>query len=78
MGLQPIWYKQAANATSWEDFKLDKNGKIIASYVIPNKLTSLTISEQLLIRKRAPFIPSVHLSNGLYALSGQCVAFPQN
>ena len=36
------------------------------------------MSEQLLIRKSAPYVPSVHLSNGFFALSGQCVAFTQD
>ena len=34
--------------------------------------------KQLLIRKCAPYIPSIHLHNGYYALSGQCVSFPQD
>ncbi len=46
-------------------------------YDIPKELSSLTVSEQLLIRKCAPYIPSVHLNNGFFALTGQCVAFPQ-
>ncbi len=44
---------------------------------IPMELSSLTVLEQLLIQKRAPYIPSVHLNNGFFALMGQCVAFPQ-
>ena len=26
-GLQPIWYEHVPNATSWEDFAFDKDGK---------------------------------------------------
>jgi len=76
-GLQPIWYERIPNAKSFHDFKLDENGKKIKRYDIPQELATLTISEQLLIRKCAPYIPSVHLSNGFFALTGQCVAFPQ-
>ena len=78
MRLQPVWYERTPNATSWEDYKLDDEGKKITRYDIPTELASLTVSEQLLIRKSAPFIPSVHLTNGFYALTGQCVAFPQD
>jgi hypothetical protein len=78
MALQPIWYERNPGAKHWSDFKLDSEGRQIARYDIPEELDSLTISEQLLIRKSAPYIPSVHLSNGFFALSGQCVAFPQD
>ena len=61
-------------------FMISKGIKMekIKHYEIPEELSSLTISEQLIIRKSAPYIPSVHLRNGFYALRGQCVAFPQN
>ena len=78
MRLQPVWFERIPHATSWEDYKLDEEGKKITRYDIPTELASLTVSEQLLIRKSAPFIPSVHLTNGFYALTGQCVAFPQD
>jgi len=76
--LQPVWYERSPGATSWDDFARDDDGKLIVRYDIPEELSSLTWSEELMIRKCAPYIPSVHLSQGYYALSGQCVAFPQN
>ena len=76
-GLQPIWYERVPNATSFYDFKMDDSGKKLSVMDIPIELSSLTVSEQLLIRKCAPYIPSVHLTNGFFALTGQCVAFSQ-
>ena len=76
--LQPIWYERIANATSHEDYKLDDNGNKIVRYDIPRQLASLTMSEQLLIRRCAPYIPCVHISGGFMGIKGHCVAFPQN
>ena len=36
------------------------------------------MAEKLLIRRRANFVPSIHLSNGTFALKGHCVTFPQD
>ena len=36
------------------------------------------MSEKLLIRRSAPFIPSLHISNGIYGIKGHCVSFPQD
>ena len=52
--------------------------KKIKHQEIPEEFSSLTISELPLICKSAPYIPSVHLRNGFYALQDQCVVFPQN
>ncbi len=51
--------------------------KKMKRYDIPMELSSLTILEQLLIGKCDPYIPSLNLNNGFFALMGQCVAFPQ-
>ncbi len=36
------------------------------------------MAEKLLIQRCARFVPSIHLSNGTFALKGRCVAFPQD
>lgn len=76
--LLPVWYELKPDAKKWDDFQLDENGNKIVRYDIPKELSILSSSEQLLIRKAAPYIPSIHLSHGFYALSGQCVAFRQD
>lgn len=76
--LLPVWYELNPGATEWNDFKLDENNQKIVRYDIPRELSVLSSSEQLLIRKVAPYIPSIHLSHGFYALTGQCVAFRQD
>lgn len=76
--LLPVWYELKPNATKWDDYRLDEHGNRIVRYDIPKELAILSNSEQLLIRKAAPYIPSIHLSNGFYALTGQCVAFQQD
>jgi hypothetical protein len=43
-------------------------------------LKILTVAKRLLIQRCATFVPSVHLSNGTFALKlkGHCVTFPQD
>jgi hypothetical protein len=36
------------------------------------------MAEKLLIQRCASFMPSIHLSNGTFALKGHCVTFPQD
>ena len=36
------------------------------------------MAEKLLIQRCANFVPSIHLSNGTFALKGHCVTFPQD
>jgi hypothetical protein len=36
------------------------------------------MAEKLLIQRCANFVPSIHLSNGTFALKGCCVTFPQD
>ena len=79
--LQPVWYERIEGATDGTDPKQlarDLRGNLIARYHVPEELSTLRISEQLLIRRCAPYVPSLHLSGGYYALVGQCVAFPQD
>ena len=76
--LHPVWYERKEGAKSHKDFKFDSNGNKIARYDIPKQLSVLTMSEQLLIRRCAPYIPSLHLSTGFYGIKGHCVAFPQD
>ena len=77
--LHPVWYPRVDGATSFDDPLLhDEDGNVVVRYDIPKELSSLTMSEQLLIRKVAPFVPALHLDSGYYALDGQCIAFPQD
>jgi hypothetical protein len=36
------------------------------------------MAEKLLIQRCANFVPSIHLSNGTFALKGHCITFPQD
>ena len=76
--LQPIWYERKSNAKSHKDYKIDSNGNRIVRYDQPLELTTLTMSEQLLIRRCAPYIPTIHFGKGFYGVKGHCVAFPQD
>ena len=76
--LQPIWYERIEGATHFDDYKYGPDGKKIIRYDLPEELVILSMSEMLLIRKCAPYVPSVYLSGGNFALKGQCVAFSQN
>jgi len=72
--LHPVWYlKDDAG-----EFVIDENGKPIPQYHIPNELKCLTMYEKLLIRRCANFVPTVHLKNGVFAIKGHAVTFPQN
>lgn len=76
--LQPIWYERIEGAESHRDYKRDQFGAKIVRYDIPEVLLSLTVAEQLLIRRCAPFIPSFHIGKGFYGIKGHCVAFAQD
>ena len=71
--LHPIWYEcdEHGNRIKGDD------GKHIIRYDIPTELSSLTMPEQLLIRRYAPIIPTRHIRNSNYGIQGNCVAFPQ-
>jgi hypothetical protein len=36
------------------------------------------MAEKLLIQRYANFVPSIHLSNGTFALNGHCITFSQD
>ena len=60
------------NQTNWT-----RQGKI-PNFGIPHELKRLTVAERRLIRRCATFVPSIHLSNGNFALKGHCATFPQD
>ena len=76
--LQPVWHERNEGATCFDDVKLDAERNKIVRYDLPEELESLTLSEKLLIRKCAPYVPSIYLGGGNFALKGQCVAFMQD
>ena len=57
--LQPVWF--------------DNNGSV--QWKVPIQLRGLSLQEELLIQKSAPFIPVIHLYNGSLGLKGHCVVF---
>lgn len=72
--LHPVWY----NVDEDGNHVTDESGKKIPQYHIPEELSSLTMYEKLLIRRCANFVPTVHLRNGICAIKGHAVTFPQN
>lgn len=72
--LHPVWFEVNEDGS----YKLDEAGKKIPHFEVPHELKRLTVAERLLIRRCATFVPSVHLSNGTFALKGHCVTFPQD
>ncbi len=44
----------------------------------PVELTRLSMAEKFLIWRCSNYVPSVHLSNGTFALKGHCVTFLQD
>jgi hypothetical protein len=72
--LHPVWFKVNKDGSH----KLDEAGKKNPHFEIPQELKRLTVAERLLIQRCATFVPSVHLSNGTFALKGHCVSFPQD
>ena len=57
--LQPIWF--------------DNNGAV--QWQVPMQLHALSLQEELLIKKSAPYIPVIHMYNGTLGLKGHCVVF---
>ena len=57
---------------------LDTKGAKIPQYHIPEELSTLSMYEKLLIRRCANFVPTDHLRNGVFALKGHAVTFPQD
>ena len=72
--LHPIWYEVDDNG----QYIKDKYGNKIPHYKRPIELIRLSMAEKLLIQRCANYVPSVHLSNGTFALRGHCVTFPQD
>jgi hypothetical protein len=72
--MHPLWYEIEDDGS----FQMDSNGKKIPQFDRPHKLLRLSIAEKLLIQRCASFVPSIHLSNGTFALKGHCVIFPQD
>jgi hypothetical protein len=72
--LHPVWFKVNKDGSH----KLDEAGKQIPQFEIPQELKRLTVAERLLIQRCASFVPSVHLSNGTFALKCHCLSFPQD
>ena len=50
----------------------------LPQFHIPNVLASLTYAEKMLIQRLSPFIPLVHIKNGVHGLSGHVCAFEQD
>ena len=72
--LHPVWYAKDEDGNDI----VDRKGNRIPQFSIPKELKELSYAEQLLIRRYAPIIPSVHIHNGVYGSKGHCVAFPQD
>jgi hypothetical protein len=72
--LHPVWFEVNED----ESHKSDEVGEKIPHFEIPPELKILTVAKQLLIQRCATFVPSVHISNGIFALNGHCVTFPQD
>ena len=72
--LHPVWYEVSNNG----ELIRDKNGNKVPHFEIPVELKRLTMAEKFLIRRCSNYVPSVHLSNGTFALKGHCVTFPQD
>ena len=64
--LHPIWYER------------DEYGEQIVRYDVPTELQDLSTAEKLLIRRCSPFIPSMHIKDGIFGINGHCVCFPQD
>jgi hypothetical protein len=72
--MNPLWYEIEDD----ESFQMDSNGKKIPQFDRPHELLRLSMAEKLLIQRCANFVPSIHLSNGTFALKGHCVTFLQD
>jgi hypothetical protein len=72
--LHPVWYEVSEDG----EFVRDVHGDKIPHFEIPPELKRLSMAEKCLIRRCSTYVPSVHLSNGVFALKGHCVTFPQD
>ena len=72
--LHPVWYERDSEGC----IKMGDDGKPVVRYDVPSELADLTMAEKLLIRRCSPFIPSMHIKDGIYGINGHCVCFPQD
>ncbi len=72
--LHPVWYEVSDEG----EFIRDKDGNRVPHFERPVELTRLSMAEKFLIRRCSNYVPSVHLSNGTFALKGHWVTFPQD
>lgn len=72
--LHPVWYERDSEGC----IKVGDDDKPVVRYDVPKELKDLTMAEKLLIRRCSPFIPSMHIKDGIYGINGHCVCFPQD
>ena len=72
--IQPVWYERNPDGS----YKLDSDGSKIVRHDIPPELSDLTMAEKLLIRRYCPFVPAVHIKNGILGIKGHSICFPQD
>jgi hypothetical protein len=72
--LHPVWYEVSDSG----EFIRNKDGNRVLHFERPVELTRLSMAEKFLIWRSSNYVPSVHLSNGTFALKGHCVTFPQD
>jgi hypothetical protein len=72
--MHPLWYEIKEDGS----FQMDSNGKKIPQFDRPHELLRLSMAKKLLIQRCSSFAPSIHVSNGTFALKGHCVTFPQD
>jgi hypothetical protein len=72
--LHPVWYEVSDDG----ELVRDKDGNKVPHFEIPPELKRLSKAEKFLIRRCSNYVPSVHLSNRVFALKGHCVTFLQD
>ncbi len=72
--LHPVWYEVSNSG----EFIQDRDGNKVPHFERPVDLTRLSIAEKFLFLRCANYVPSVHSSNGTFALKGHCVTFLQD
>ena len=72
--LHPAWYEVSDDGY----LVRDKYGNKVPHFEIPPELKRLSMAEKFLIQRCFNYVPSVHVSNGVFALKGHCVTFPQD
>jgi hypothetical protein len=72
--LHPVWYEVSNSG----EFIRYKDGNKVPHFESPVELTRLSMAAKFLIRRCSNYVPSVHLSNGTFALKGHSVTFLQD